>query len=68
METIEAKCTSLLRTTSLFEETSQDLMLLFKDLEMRATQSAQLPEEVGQMEETILSILAQRKHDKVSSL
>jgi len=64
METIEAKCTSLLRTTSLFEETSQDLMLLFKDLEMRATQSAQLPEEVGQMEETILSILAQRKHDK----
>ena len=66
MEAIDAKCEGLLRTLSLFEESSRNLMFLFKDLVKRATESLQLPEEVGHLEETVLSILAQRKGDKVS--
>lgn len=63
MDTIEAKCGPLLRTLGLFEESSRDLVLLFKDLEKHAN-SMQLPQDVGRLELTVLSILAQRKDDK----
>lgn len=64
MDSIDAKSQPLLRTLALFEENTRDLVRLFKELEKHAA-STQLPQDVGYLEITALSILAQRKGDKV---